>query len=631
MFKKFASIGTALLIAVGVTMAGAALPAAAEYADDSQQTQETPASTAPPADPSLSVASVDSTPPATCDPDAKFSYNYFSSTAAGHTANSGTVTITGIANPCKTLYVTAASWTFDGSTASPQHIDQLNKYAFNTLGTFPFTAPVNCGQGDIYASWDTYIVPPAVDLGVLHPPAPWEQGHFLHDVLAGGPTPTYVVQTSDGTLAGMATCVIQPTLPTAASVKGCDYDGSLKIPADTAKVHYVRSAGNGTTGINTVTATAQPGYVFPFVPSPGWTVVTSGHVWSSTFNLGSYPADCARPGDPAHSNQSCVNGALVSGTITVLLNPGLQYTITGPADGAGDGPTHVVTSAVTPVVPGSYIVRVQALPGFTLSGAGSWPFLVVVEPPVNCELWDASANVATVSGTCDEAGSINPLTSSIVNATWRDAVTHVAIPTLQQVPGTTYNVEAVANAGHSFPGGLLTKPISYTIDDVSTAPDCDQVTLPAAEVNAFATNQSCHVGVISTGSVTVVFPLAQETDVLYVLDGTTPIPFTTTDLVTLAVSPGAHTVTASPTGPDGIFPAVGSAGVQDPGTGVVTFSLTVSAFVGTCSDLETLALAHAGRDFDGAGVALVGAGSLFFGLGLMIVFMRRRNDASDQS
>jgi hypothetical protein len=616
MFKKLISIGTSLFIAAGLTIAGVALPAAADYSDGTQPTSDSVTPPAPLAAPVAAAA------PAACDPYAKFTYTYFPSAGAGHTANSGTVTITGNGDPCTPLFVTAASWTFDGPTASPQHISQLNKYTFDKLGTFPFSAPVNCGQGDIYASWDGYVVPPIADNGVLHPPASWEQGHFLHDVLAGaGPNPTYVVQTSDGTLNGMALCVIQPALPVASVITNCMYLGSLALPANTASVHYQLTNGNGTSGLNTVTATAQPGYLFPFTLSPDWTLVTTGHVWTKTFDLGQFPSNCALAGDPLHSDQMCVSGALVPATITVALTTGLKYTITGPATGGGNGPTVTVTTAVTTVAPGTYIVSVSALAGFTLTGAGAWPITIVILPPVNCVLWDATANVATIPGTCDFAGSINAIATSIVNATWRDATTHVALASLPHVAGTTYTVEAVATAGHAFAGGLLIKPITYTIQPLMTGPDCDETTLPAAEVNAYATNQGCSVGRVTTGSVSVVFPLAQEADVLYTLDGTTPIPFGAADLVTLAVSPGVHTVTATPNGPDGIFAAVGSVGVQNPTTGVVTFSFTVTRFIGTCGDLKTLAFT--GRDLDVAGISLAGGGVGLVGIGIVFVFLRR--------
>jgi hypothetical protein len=540
LFKKLVSLGTSVFIAVGLTIAGAALPAIAE---DPAYVQDDVVDPSPPPTTDVQddvvqedVADPSPSPSATCDPDAQYSYAYFASDGPGHTANSGSITITGNAQPCQPLYVTAASWTFDGSTASPQHMDKLNKYTFDQLGTFSFTAPVNCGQGDIYASWTHYIVPPVGDLGVLHPPAAWEQGNFLHDVLAGkGPNPTFVVQTDNGGLNGNATCVIVPTLPTASPITNCFYTGNISMPADTATVHYVRTSGNGTSGINVVTATAQPGYAFPFVAAAGWTVVTSGHVWTKTLNLGNFGPYCAIPGDPSHSDQVCTGGTMFPGTITVGLETGLAYTLTGPATAGDAGPTVPVTTAVTDVAPGTYIIQVSALSGYTLTGAGAWPLTVEI-----------------------------------------------------------------------------------------LAVDCDQVTLPAAEVNAFSTDQGCSVGKVTTGSVSVLFPLAQEADVQYTLDSTIPVPFAGTDLVTLAVSPGAHTVTATPIGVDGIFAAFGSVGVQNPVTGVVTFSLTVNRFIGTCGNLTTLAFT--GRDMSGSGPALAGGGVVLLGFGILFLFMRRNSN-----
>jgi hypothetical protein len=537
LFKKLISLGTSVLIAVGLTVAGAALPAIAE--DPSGGQDDVVAQTPPPTtDDQYDDTTPSPAPTPTCDANAQYSYTYFATDGPGHTANSGAITITGTAQPCQTLYVTATSWTFDGSTASPQHLDKLNKYTLDQLGTFPFTAPVNCGQGDIYASWTGYILPPDADQGVLHPPAAWEQGNFLHNVLAGmGPNPTYVVQTDNGSLGGNATCVILPSLPIASPISNCNV-GSISIPADTANVHYVRTSGNGTSGINVVTATAQSGFAFPFVAAAGWTVVTSGHVWTKTLNLGSFGAYCAIPVAPSHTDRICgVPGA--PGTITVGLQPGLAYTITGPATGGGSGPTVPITTAVTTVAPGTYVLQVSAVSGFTLAGAGAWPITVVI-----------------------------------------------------------------------------------------LGEDCDQETLPAAEVNAFSTNQSCSAGNVMSGSVSVLFPLAQEADVQYTLDSATPVPFAGTDLVTLAVSPGAHTITATPLGVDGIFAAFGSVGVQNPVTGVVTFSFTVNPFTGTCGSLMTLAFT--GRDMSSNGPALAGGGVVLLGFGILFLLMRRNSRTASE-
>jgi len=119
-----------------------------------------------------------------CKDAAKYGYEYAAAT------NSGAVDVTG--NTCgKTLYVTAVSWKYTTNAQWPQARDVVNYYQISAAGHNDFAALVSCGQGDIYASWDSQPEPPAVLNG---PNDPWYES-FLSVVLKDkGPSPTYVQQ-----------------------------------------------------------------------------------------------------------------------------------------------------------------------------------------------------------------------------------------------------------------------------------------------------------------------------------------------------------------------------------------------------------------------------------------------------
>lgn len=83
-----------------------------------------------------------------------------------------------------------------------------------------------------------------------------------------------------------------------------------------------------------------------------------------------------KPGDPSHSNETCVAGSKVLGSITVGLETGLVYSIDGPK-------THispVVAKTTTGLAADDYVVSVLAAPGYTLTGADTWPLTVTIAP-----------------------------------------------------------------------------------------------------------------------------------------------------------------------------------------------------------------------------------------------------------
>lgn len=209
---------------------------------------------------SLTITSAGTCTPPPCLPKSAVSYTYDATT------NSGIITVTAAAGYsdtlCKPFWVTAASWTFDGSTHWPQTLDKWNPAnggnKIATVGTYPYGAEVGCGQGDIYATFNSPGVPKP-NPEILNGPSDPYKEFFLHGMGFTGPTPTYMHRDA-------ATCnpkVVQ-TVPavTFKDVCGTDDDGIIG-GADTAEINYTIT-DNRVNGVGTVTATAVPktGYSF---------------------------------------------------------------------------------------------------------------------------------------------------------------------------------------------------------------------------------------------------------------------------------------------------------------------------------------------------------------------------------
>ena len=216
--------------------------------------------------PKLSSTDPACAPPAVCIPRSAVSYTYDPAT------NSGVITVSNVPNStgqlCQGFWVTATSWKYTTNSLWPQVLDVVQKLPkITTPGTYPYAAAVTCGQGDIYASFAGEITPTAT----LSGPAGWET--FLHGMGFTGPNPTWVQQSTSCNDAPVA-------VPTATKITQCGTYGSVLVPEDTDKIDYTLT-GNGTTGINVVTAVAKAPYVLKNYPKGGW-----------TFDLGQY-VDCA--------------------------------------------------------------------------------------------------------------------------------------------------------------------------------------------------------------------------------------------------------------------------------------------------------------------------------------------------
>lgn len=206
-----------------------------------------------------------------CLPRSSVKYTYDPAT------NSGQIIVTN-PNPskysndlCQGFWVTAASWYYTGDGVWPQIRNQVQKLdKITSVGTYDYKADVECGQGDIYAS---FVAQPDPTYNLYGPSNPFPET-FLHNMGFGTTTPG---NTWTQTPTGCNEVPVEPA--TAKAITECGTYGSVYVPADTDKIDYTLT-GNGQTGINTVTAVAIAPYVLKDYPTGGW-----------TFNLGAY-TDC---------------------------------------------------------------------------------------------------------------------------------------------------------------------------------------------------------------------------------------------------------------------------------------------------------------------------------------------------
>jgi hypothetical protein len=476
-----------------------------------------------------------------CIPSSAVSYTY------DPQQNSGTITVAPVPSIsgelCSSFYVTAAAWKYTvNNNIWPQTLDTDNThyYFIDKAGTTNYSAPVTCGQGDIYAAYYAagQPTPPAM---MTAPNTPWAE-HFLHDMGFSGPAPTYhsqnpsclisapvtgtptltvasctaptgnsivlprvsggiwtitsgnnsaslpigtgktssaiwgygtyTITLTDGNkfdafdvtpgswswtpkdMTGVDCNINTPVVtPTAHPVTSCGTTGSIDVPADSDKVHYAITTGNGHTGDNIVTATAQPGYEFG-VDANKVPITTE----TFEFQLG-MPVDCIdlAPVAPSVTSQTCVSGTSIGGTISVQNVTGLNYTITaGPTDVG-----QVISGSINNLPSGTYTVTASvdasAGPNFVIPPGATTAFTEQIGAAADCRTIITSATVALAQCAVTPNGATPqtyvPGTITIVpdaDLTWTitnvatNVVTPITVPaTNGTLPATyTFNVDA---------------------------------------------------------------------------------------------------------------------------------------------------------------------------------------------
>jgi len=370
-----------------------------------------------------------SEPAVACIPDSGISYIY------NKADNSGSVTVTDPGSVsgalCTPLYISLVTWNYTTDAAWPQTLDTANYLFVDKAGTYPFTAPVTCGQGDIYVHRLHYIVPTATIDG----PQLWED--FLNTLGFSSTTPGYTAMLSPLDCFGKVT----PVAPELAKTGACGTYGNV-TPAVTEGVVY-ETVFDKKTGAYTVTATPAKSYHFD---GEDQKVVYKG-------NVGAY-VECATvkvEGEPGAFPQVCDTenpDGVISGYITVVPVEGVSYSIHPLAGGADIA----VTATKTPVAPGTYEVTASAEPGVILTGLTNWTRTVANEA-ITCDV-PTLAFLSAAVGHIDPVCGVNPTNGAI---------------TIDPTDGVTYTVgsQVLTAARTTFAPG------SYSV--IATAPDGDAI------------------------------------------------------------------------------------------------------------------------------------------------------------
>lgn len=259
-----------------------------------------------------------------CIPNTAVSYTYDPET------NSGVIHVENVDGSsgelCKPFWVTATSWKFiEGNKQWSQVRDQVQYLdLIDKPGDYPYSAPVECGQGDIYAAWfdaskpaDGQPLPPKY----LHGPSdPWAE-HFLHQMGFTGPNPTWTVDSPGCN-------IVVPETPIASVIDECGEWGSVQVPSDSKAFTYT-TQGDPTHGTFTVTATVNEGYV-----------VQEGAQTVFVFELGEYHPciqECTEQAEPVLATNLDQAGwtftSAGDGSVEFVEN-GLKVTTTATTDSA---------------------------------------------------------------------------------------------------------------------------------------------------------------------------------------------------------------------------------------------------------------------------------------------------------
>ena len=580
-------------------------------------------------------------PPKPCIPDSQVTYTYNSAT------NSGVITVP---NPrgysgvlCTPFYVTAASWTFDTAGQNwPQTIHQSihvngppvggNNVAIQDHGHYSYGATVGCGQGDIYASFTANAATlfPETPGHLTSPSHPFVE-HFLSQMGFTGPNPTYTVT---GTACNT---VATPVAPTVDPITVCGQYGSVTIPSTTGVVYTfdgtIEPAGGivigGLSGAHTVVATPASGYVFnPAVPA------------SVTYplDLGTYTICGVTTTDPTSANPTCTgDNSPNNGSISILSNVFVKYTLTGTGIVSGDDFATSLTDGTTETIgglePGDYTVTATGLSGHTINGQSVFQFNIITLTSPRCTVvapvvtWDiASCGPDQEQITSSQFTVVDTEIEGVIHLPVDSDVTYQIDGVTEAAGGSGYSeadgphtITATLTAANILAGiKIAPNPGVYTLsagDTVATwtvtfVAGCLPI-LPAWNAGASSTGALCSAG--NLGTITLTHSAGQANDVDYVVtnDATSHVVYsgTGTGDTVLHVAAGHYTVTASPDNPvDGI---AGDAG---------PYLVTVAAAGVVCADTS---LAFTGGTIGWFGFVLAG-GMLFLGIAFLLI-RRRQN------
>lgn len=439
------------------------------------------------------VSVPDCGPPPSCIPDSAVSYTYDPAT------NSGVITVAApprsTGELCSPFWVTATSWKYLGTSTWIQKLDQVQKLGrISEPGSYPYAAPVACGQGDIYASFDgdDATLDPT---GYLYGPDDPFDENFLHEMGFAGPRPTYM-----NTMVGCNELAVAPT----STPPSCTTDGGYTLPL-TPHVTWYRDGAELPAGDYTAAAGAT--VEITAVADESWVIaggVQDGdtHRWSRTWTLDF----------PRASECLTLVGSMATGSC-VADSPWIDYTVTltDPYDQASSREARIVLTDGS----NSVTLDLGSVPASgTLSGRVLWPGASVDPVTGAANGWPGWEQVG---------GEWRPTTG---NFAWTRAIT-----------------EATIEVNPSLVVALSYPPAT---PDCATEPPHDPPTLGLFPTSAQLSEQctSDGRGVLSLGQVDGV---SFFEDVNYFIDG---VP---ASAATVSLAPGTYRVTVTVKNPsDGL-------------------------------------------------------------------------------
>ena len=484
-------------------------------------------------------------PTVTCIPNNLVTYTYDQAT------NSGTVTVPPAGNGysdtlCNPFWVTAVAWTYTKNTTWPQQLVTDNAMSNNAGGTtisksgvYSYGAPVECGQGDIYASFvDQRTTSPKMQghNQLNGPNTPFKE-FFLHGMGFSGPTPTYMQSPL-----GCNKVTPEPVTAVVVPAQSCDVAGSLTVgsgaatavltsarPTATVRgVIYTLTQGNGTTGAWEVTASPATNKYFD---GTSQTRTYSGDLGTSL--------TCATPTKPALTNAQCDAGSGVVTDAFAVIPSNTNFLYKKGTTVLAEGSKVTLPAGTTTVV------TVEAKPGFTNTGVSSFTFTpeqIDCDQPVEYVAPTFTDQVCDVpTGGVSGATLVFTRTANVgyrvdgVPVVFADGANTATVP----VAVGARTVTVTAADGYFLSGTAQKKSVDLTFT-VTKPATCDQ---PVAYVAPTVTDEVCNAVTGDISDATLTF--TRTARLTYAVDGTTVVFPAGRDTVTVPVEPGTRVVTVT--------------------------------------------------------------------------------------
>ena len=311
-------------------------------------------------------------------------------------------------------------------------------------------------------------------------------------------------------------------------------------------------------------------------------------------------------GDPDVSQVTCdaiTGSANADGEITVKLDPNLVYTITGPL-GPDSTKRTPVTAAVTDLPAGSYLVSVEAVAGYTLTGPATWPLTVDLTPTA-CTLAPTTVVASCTSNASNPTeiqGQINVVLNS--NIIYRINGGSPLTSATNSLPDGSYTLTAELTPAATTAGYRLVGDTSWGPFDFAQL--CLPI-LPAWHADATGSPAICSSTGSTEGSISLLHKASEKGRVKYSIenDATHKVQNVGHTVVKVSEPAGTYTVTAAPV---------------DPRDGISTKTVFTVTIAGATVDCGTLAFTGGG--FVGSLGVTLALGMLF--LGVVALWMRRR-------